>query len=512
MKLLRKVKRRIVKLSPSYKKREKQRKIHPHAKILVAGLTQCKNLGDVVISDCTSYLLRKSAKENGIKKLKLSHLDLRVEKDKKNLNRVRNSDLVVFPGGGFIKYKQENFPKELGRVTERAEHYGIPVMYNAMGVEDYDSENEGCLRIQEMLRSFSTRYITSRDYSDFLNETYLEDAHLKSKRVADPAVWSEEVYGISREENAEYVGLGVGRAKLFEAYGIPVTGEEMLSVWENIIAELDKRGIKWKLFTNGLKKDEDFLTELLERLSLSDKREEFSVPAPETSRELVENISKFKGIIALRMHANIIAFSLGIPSVGLIWNDKLRFFGESIDYPQRFIEYHKLKDTDFIISTFIQAMAEGVNADIIKREKASAYDSVSEYMKEFSKEFLDSRRRDLSKVKMVWYGLPNLESERLNHKFFEDNVEFFISDDEELHGTQCLGKPVFSPKKIKGKLQKPFVIISETIDYTPAAQKLIGWGYKERYHFTNMHAYRRYAFNKGEIFFPAVSTEAPAAK
>lgn len=508
MKLVSKVKKRILRCIPSYRKREKLRKIHPTMKVLMAGFMQSSNLGDAVISDCAAYLLRKAAKECAVKKLKITELDIKRQKDKTSLNQVRNSDLVIFPGGGFIKYKQESFPKDIPRIATRAEHYGIPVMYNAMGVEGYDPENEGCMKLQEMLLNFSNRYITSRDFSDFLNETYLKDACVKARRVADPAVWCQETYDIKKSENSEYVGLGVARSGLFVHYGLPVEGEELFIVWENIIKELDERGIKWKLFTNGLGKDEEFLTSLLERLGLTDRKEEFSLPAPTTSRELVENVASFKALIATRMHANIIAFSLGIPSVAFVWNDKLRAFMESIDCRDRSIEYTELNDTKHIINTLEKAVCEGVKKEIIEREKASAYGSIMGYMKPFSKEFLSSRRRDFEKCGMVWYGLPNLESDRLNHKFIEDNVEFFVSDDETIVGTQCLSKPVYSPEKIKGKLRKPFVIISETVDYTPAAKKLMEWGYKERYHFTNMHAYRRYAFNKGEIFFPApVSSE-----
>jgi len=501
VKIMRKVKRKFCPNAPEFQREKYAKQQHPEVKVLVTGLMQCKNFGDVVISDCTSYLIKKAAKEAGIKKLKLSTLDIRRQKDKASLNKVRNSDLVVFPGGGFIKYKQENFPVEMGRITSRAEHYGIPVMYNAMGVEDYDDTNPACIEMQSILNLYSNKYITSRDFHDLLNSTYLKESYLKAKRVADPAVYSQEVYGVVKDEDSDVVGLGVARHGLFSDHGIPMSGEDMLSVWENIIEKLDEEGIKWKLFTNGLRQDEEFLSDLLVRLGRENDREAISLKAPETAEELVRNISSFSSLIATRMHANIIAFSLSVPSVAFVWNDKLRYFGNSIGCGHRYLEYDKIKDADFVISTLKKAIKEGYDKGILEREKLSAYESVKDFVIPFAKDIVKSRRRDLTDVKTVCYGLPNLESEKLNRGFFEQNVDYFVSSDEDLIGTTCFGKPVYSSKKLKKRFsKKPFVIVSETVDYTPCAKELISCGYIERFDFVNMHAYRRYVFKKGDVF------------
>ena len=42
--------------------KEEALSIEPDTKVLLAGLMQCRNLGDVVISDCVKYLIKKSAK------------------------------------------------------------------------------------------------------------------------------------------------------------------------------------------------------------------------------------------------------------------------------------------------------------------------------------------------------------------------------------------------------------------------------------------------------------------
>lgn len=492
------IKQNII-VNPAPLTKEEAALIEPETKVLLCGLMQCRNLGDVVISDCVKYLLKKSAKKDGLNNVKISTLDIRRQKDKKNLNRVRNSDLVIFPGGGFIKYKAEKFPLEMGRVTDRAEHYGIPVMYNAMGFEGFDSENEGCKTLKAMLENTSSRYITSRDFSDELNKTYLKDTTLTSVRVADPAMWVSETYKIKRNPDSDVVGLGVARGGLFEDHGVPVTKDDLLNIWSDIIKSLEAEGTKYKLFTNGLRQDEEFLTDLLVYIGKEDKREEISLPSAENAKQLVEYISGFSSLIATRMHANIIAFSLGIPSVAFVWNHKLRFFGESIGCKERYLEYTQLKDTKYIVNMLKKAQAEGYEEGVLKREKASAYKSVRDFFSPFAKELLNNRRRDLSKKKLVCYGLPNLESPKLNDEFFENFVDYYVTDNPELAGTKCLGKPVYLSKKLR-KLVKPFVIVSETVEYSECLKVLEKYKYKEKFDFTNMHSYTRYVYKKGEVF------------
>lgn len=479
--------------------KEEALSIEPDTKVLLAGLMQGRNFGDVVIADCVKYLIKKSAKKDGLNNVKLSTLDIRRQKDKKSLNRVRNSDLVIFPGGGFIKYKQENLPRDMVRIMSRAEKYGIPVAFNAVGMEGYDPEDEGCKALFDMLHSRCTKYITSRDYAEDINNTYLSDGYLTAARFADPAVWAADTYKIKRDESSQIVGLGVAREGLFLDYGLPLTKEELLDIWANIIKALEAEGIKYKLFTNGLRQDEEFLTDLLSYMGREDKREELSLPSAENAKQLVQYIADFSSVIACRMHANIIAFSLGIPSVAFVWNDKLRFFGESIGCSDRYLEYTQLKDANLIVRTLKKAQCDGYKEGVLKREKASAYKSVRDFFSPFSTELLSNRRRDLSKKKLVCYGLPNLDSPKLNNEFFEDNIAYYVTDDKTLAGTTCLGKPVYSIKKLR-KLIKPFVIISETVHYPDAARFLEKYKYKEKYDFTNMHSYTRYVYKKGEVF------------
>jgi glycerophosphoryl diester phosphodiesterase len=63
------------------------------------------------------------------------------------------------------------------------------------------------------------------------------------------------------------------------------------------------------------------------------------------------------GMIACRMHSNIIAYALGIPSVGLVWNEKMTFWGQKCGYPGRYISSNLLS-AEYITDTLEQSLRE----------------------------------------------------------------------------------------------------------------------------------------------------------
>ncbi|MDE6354862.1 MAG: polysaccharide pyruvyl transferase family protein, partial [Prevotella sp.] len=64
---------------------------------------------------------------------------------------------------------------------------------------------------------------------------------------------------------------------------------------------------------------------------------------------MIENIASYKCIIAARLHSCIVAYSLGIPVIGLVWNYKLKLWGKNIGTEDFFIESKNLQ-TDFIMN------------------------------------------------------------------------------------------------------------------------------------------------------------------
>ena len=306
------------------------------------------NLGDSVLSDCDAYLLQKcfGRREHKIFRYSISSRDI---------GQVRYVDAVIFAGGIF-KVSNEKFWLYIPELLREADRLGVPVFFSAIGVEAYYPDDERSVELREALNLPCVKGISVRDDILTLRRDYITNPDIHISSVYDPAVWCKKVYAEALEDNDPekklLIGVGIAREKLFEDYGHPeVTKEVQMEFWLGVIAELEKRKIPWMLFTNGDHGDEMMADEVLAAVGHGDK-----APAPADSTELVRMISGFSAVFAARMHSNIIAYALGIPSVGIIWNQKLRFWGKKIGCPERFFETDEM-DPAVMVQTLENALS-----------------------------------------------------------------------------------------------------------------------------------------------------------
>ena len=340
-----------MKLKRPYRKVVYRQKV----KILLVQIVN-RNLGDAVIADNAAYLIRQT-----LARLPGDHYVVQPYNiSSEDFALVRTADLIVFAGGGLIKFRQEHFHRYVPDLLECAREADIPVFFNSVGVEGCDEEDERCRRLMQTLKYSCVKGITVRDDLKTLQEKYLQGADTDVSAAIDTAVFTPQVYGIRRDPDASCIGLGIVRWRIFEDYGIPgVTRQFQLSMWKGIILELEEKGYEWKLFVNGLKSDYDFALEVLEYAGRMSQADQLLVQRPAHGRELAETIASFAGIIACRMHACIIAYALGIPCVGLVWNDKMTFWGERAGCPERF-----LHSGEFEPSRIVQCMLDGIAAGV----------------------------------------------------------------------------------------------------------------------------------------------------
>lgn len=315
-----------------------------------------RNLGDTVIADNAEYLVQQALPRIGGRHYVLQYYDIQSE----DYELVRAADLIIFGGGGLIKYKQEKFHEYVPALLACAEECGIPVYFNSVGVEGYDEEDERCLQLARALNYNCVKAVTVRDDLETLRKDYLKNDQIITSAAVDTAIFTPYVYDIRKNEQSHTIGLGIVRHRIFEDYGIPeITREFQLDMWKGIIQQLETNGLQWKMFVNGLRSDYDFALEILEYMGRSSQAEYLLVPRPIESRELVAAIASFEGIIACRMHANIIAYALGIPSIGLVWNEKMVYWGERIGYPERFLNSTQFEPIR-IVQSLMDSMSKGV--------------------------------------------------------------------------------------------------------------------------------------------------------
>lgn len=346
-----------------------------------------QNLGDAVIAKTVSHLLEKALPSSGKENYVIHHYNMKSN----DYEMLARADLIIFAGGGIIKYKYEQFYVHIPSIIACAARNNIPVYFNAVGVEDFDNHNENCLSLKKALNTSCVKAISVRDDLVTLRTNYLENPDILTYKVTDSAIFANEVYGIKRNEHSNTIGIGIARSKIFADNGIPeITKDVQLIMLDSLIRNIEKRGYKWQLFVNGLNSDYEFALEVLSYVGKVAEAGEYLAPRPIESSELVKTIASYKGIVAYRMHANIIAYSLGIPSVGLVWNDKLKFWGERIGYPERFLTKDHFTGEE-IADCLQKSIQQGIRRQT-RSFRNSAYKPLKKFVRKYGKKAEKSKR------------------------------------------------------------------------------------------------------------------------
>ena len=355
-------------------------------KVALVGLNNFNNMGDQVIAETTQYLVQRDREDqiesyfvdispydsycavylplrfrifNLFKKLEalffgqnapLQNAPLRrsiyylqktawkIKLYKYYKQQLEKADAVVFSGGGFIKFRTQELNYLVDMIIQISMNKGIPVMMSAMGVEGYSQTDPRCQQLKTAINRPCVKVITTRDHLLLLNKEYIVNPSIITDLVGDPAFYSPECYQIEKKQS-NVVGIGVIRSDIFLKYGIAYSENEVLKLYQEILMDLEKRKINWLLFSNGLTSDYQFGIKLLDSLGM-DKRK--YMPRPEETKDFVKMISEFDAIIGARLHACITAYSLDIPVIGLVWNEKLKLFGELIGKQDNYIEVEQL--------------------------------------------------------------------------------------------------------------------------------------------------------------------------
>lgn len=376
----------------------------------------------------------------------------------------------------------------------------VPVIFSGVGVENYDDNDERCIKLKEILNADCVKAILTRDDIDTLKNKYIYNKNINIARVCDPALWSPDVIKISKDEESDCYGLGVVREKIYEANGLDFDLNRQLTFWEQVIDTLNAKGLKWKLFTNGLLSDYEFALKLLEHLGLSGEEEKYLCKRPETSEELVNQIAKFKAIAAFRLHSNIIAYALDVPAVGMIWNRKVKMFGDIIGYPERYFELHGINGED-VVEAMLNAEKQGYNEHKRKTYRTTVYKELKKNIKHCLKDLDRCDKVDYSSKKIVVAGVGGKCNARIvNQKFYED-IAYFVDLKHENWGTTFKDKPVYSPMHLFAEDKKDiFIVIARNPNYYDMAKYLERYGYSMWSDFAGAYKLKNYK-NVGQYYF-----------
>ena len=345
-------------------------------KILVLGWYYSSNLGDAVLTDCTAQLLRQKYPHahvevrdligregfvrggNAALRGKLFRLLAKLDRNgsyvnhrKADLDRVaaKDWDMAVFAGGQVF---MDSLAIYVSYLTEEFAKRQIPVFFQGCGMgPSYHAPIRR--RLAQALNLPNVKYLSCRDDVARLHRLCGNDGAVFA---ADSALWSGEVFAVSPKNGSKTIGLGI-----MDPGSLPT--RRVMKFWTSLIRELDGRGMDWKLFTNGAEADMAFARRLLETMP------EFSpaqrlCPPPQSPKELVERIATFDSLISFRLHSHIIAAALGIPTVAMVWDEKLPFFFRSIGHPERCLAVDS--SPEMVLSALAQAKESPCDRELLR--------------------------------------------------------------------------------------------------------------------------------------------------
>jgi len=243
---------------------------------------------------------------------------------------LKGADVAMIGGGQLLADADLNFPLKIAAAAEEARSAKAELGVFAVGVAAHWTPKAADLFVGALKDKLI--YTGVRDAASA--ERWA--AHLGSPPdaiVRDPGLLSLETYGPVEKPQRQrpLIGLGVaypGTLKLHaDESGIGQT--DFASFFLDTTRALTEAGNDVMLFTNGAHDDEAYLAKLSKRLEgqPSGAHGAISVaPGPKTPGDLARLIGGFDGMIAHRLHANIIAYSYSVPHVGLGWDSKLPAF------------------------------------------------------------------------------------------------------------------------------------------------------------------------------------------
>lgn len=351
----------------------------------VISLDNISNIGDDILGDITEFIINNTGakvrrihfigeKKNkflilvtrilaaiayglfsGNFRYKLIYQTYKLRLTKYFKEKLRDLDAIVY-AIGMLKFSTQDLSYIFDIINQLASVYNIPVFMSALSVANGNSKDWRYLQLVRAVNMSCVKGITTRDGInglDLLIKNYIQNTHIYCDFVGDPALWIPECYGVTRCVDSDIIGINVIRKNIYKDYGTAFSGNQLLSLYMSLISELDRRNMKWVMFCNGMLEDYKFGQEILKAANLSQEK---LLPIPNNAKEFVYMISNFKAVFGARLHACITAFSLDVPVVGLLWDNKLKYFSETMGISSFFCNTNELKG-ELIVNKLQEAMA-----------------------------------------------------------------------------------------------------------------------------------------------------------
>lgn len=275
-----------------------------------------------------------------------------------------DTDVAIIGGGHLFADLNLNFPTKLqilGQVIGKME---IPTVVYAVGANKWSVAGQ-CL-MSSFLKATAPRSIAARDDSSAMNiQQYLTNNEVSL--VFDPALMASYLFPMTRsiQRKKPQIGINVIGTEALKADGRVAVPGSSDDFYEDLIRNLRINGFGVSIFSNGAEEDQARVKRLSE-FAVDASIQITTVPRPTNTHDLIDATVQCDAIISHRLHANILAYSYGVPSVGLDWDSKVSSFFASVNR-NKFCLTGAMTQPSMVVASVTRALDEGI--DLIRRDE-----------------------------------------------------------------------------------------------------------------------------------------------
>ncbi len=379
-------------------------------KITIFGEKFSDNLGDGVIADCLNYVFSLEKYKSTVETLDLSMRDnysigtaerhdnkvdvlsvflrrikklvgwefFRFQKFKRKYeDKIKDSDLVLIGGGQIFLDNELNFPVKVRALVKLLDKNlirraficcGVSNKFSKIGSKIFKKSLESSLNLALIVRDLKSVQ-SAKSKLNYPNPLFL----------IDPAIISSDVYNCKKifpEFSGKTIGLNIMDFGTLEKTFLHQFGKDFfLQLWLDVISDLLGKNFRIVLHTNGAAEDNYCLNLIVSRLNNADG---VLISIPNNPAELANIIFSVDSLIAYRLHANILAYSLGVPSIGFVWDDKVSEFAAVTEREQFFFSNNQLNKSK-INEALSNSLNQPVDITKLRSLKKSFYEGIDSF-------------------------------------------------------------------------------------------------------------------------------------
>lgn len=244
-------------------------------------------------------------------------------------NKLSISSIMIIGGGQLFSDVDLNFPIKLYFLLKQARKTNTSIIIYGAGISSNISRIGEWL-FAKLLNSNLIKNVYLRDDVSIQNYFKYRFINKRIQEVWDPGILISRKYPKIFDKKKKYIGIGVSSPMNLKYSGDSFVEINYDSVLLKIITHLISLNKNILLFTNGTIEDEEYKERLYTKISSDEKRNICLASRPNRPLDLVNIITETEYIISQRLHANIIAYSYKIPSIGIVWDKKLVGFFKKI--------------------------------------------------------------------------------------------------------------------------------------------------------------------------------------